>query len=360
MAIQPLPIYSEFFPIAGNPPADWGPFKTPPDSLDVVAPAQIDFAVPGPQETCWKMAKKIVLLVLKIVIFPWGLYEGVKYLLGRIFMAIVYPAQFLYSVNELDAIRRRVAPIFYQNVVIRSVVLEKNGVRYSGLIFGRPENISNGKWAIQAVGNGTPIEHMMDDFEFLDFFMTSGYNFLLVNGPGVGRSEGPAAPDRIGDAQEVGISFLETALKAQKIVLAGHSLGGAAIGRAVLQHEFREDTDYLVIRTFTFDTLSHIAGRIAGCVGRGLVHWLGYEMDNVAASRKLQQLRIHEVVFSGGLDDVMEGVHLVDALMQEPDQGYRRLQNFPEAGHNDGPWGEMQKAITDWEQSLEQKPLQVI
>jgi hypothetical protein len=86
------------------------------------------------------------------------------------------------------------------------------------------------------------------------------------------------------------------------------------MGQAILQHDFKKDVDYLVVRQMTFDTSSNICGKVIGRIFpslerrvAALVKWAGVEMDSVAASRKLQQLGITEVVVQASSREVKPG-----------------------------------------------------
>lgn len=164
------------------------------------------------------------------------------------------------------------------------------------MVLGKKEGIENGKWIVQATGNCQPIEYVVGCAEL---YSRIGFNALFINDPSVGRSGGHAIPQSLGEAQETGIRFLETALKAKQIAIAGFSLGGAMVGQAILQHRFRKDVDYLVIRQVTFDRTSNIAKKIMPIfksVAKHLVLWTGLEMDSIEASKKLQRLGIREVI----------------------------------------------------------------
>jgi len=346
------PLYNQYFPVNGLAPNDWKPFKNY-QALQGNEPSIPDFSISS-EKTWIDTAKTISLILLKIIIFPWGLYEVTKALIGRIVMLLVYPAQVIFTAREMDRLRQRVEATLEQNrdFVGREVVLEKNGLRYTGLLFGHQSDISNGKWALYATGNSSTIEHIFLENGEVPY-SRAGFNILLVNGPGVGRSEGLATAERIGDAQEVAISFLETAIKAKKIVLAGHSLGGAAIGKAALQHTFLPDVHYLAMRMMTFARLSQIAAKFEGSLAGKVITWFGSEMDSVAASKKFQEQGIHEIVIQGGQDEMMAQVDLLEALQKEDLMENKTGLLLPNAGHGDLPSGKITEEIQKWDRSLE-------
>lgn len=269
----------------------------------------VQFSADPPTRRWASVAKQIAFLILKIVLFPWGLYALTRYAVQRLIMCLLYPAQSsvfkrfvpVWRLKELDALRAAVKAQYKGEV--RDIVLQKNGVHYDGLLI-RAQSDQN-EWVLFALGNAMTIEGTLadaDDMPFLD------KNCLLVNGPGVGRSGGCATPETMGDAQEVGLCFLESAAKAKKITLAGFSLGGAAIGQAILQHQqFQSDVSYDVVRYMTFDRVSHICGKVTNGARtqrpwlehlvQWLVIWSGCEMDCVEASKKLQHLKIPESIY---------------------------------------------------------------
>lgn|GEM_PF-1311049 len=244
-----------------------------------------------------------------------------RYILQRIVMIPLYPLQsrifrrFLPGCDErqLNKVRKGIAEHNFGEWICRDVVLEKNGVRYSGFLVGHKKTINNGNWALQATGNSSPIEYWilnhyphqiyLPEEYIATMYRSFSYNVLMINGPAIGKNQGQATPKSMGDAQQVGISFLETALKAKNIVIAGRSLGGAAIGQAILQHEFKKDVNYLAVSQMSFDSASNICGKTAGQISsclewivEKLVQLVGCEMDSVAAAKKLQKLGIVQVV----------------------------------------------------------------
>lgn len=254
----------------------------------------------------------------------------IRYILQRIIMIPLYPIQsrivklFFSQCREqrLNEVRRGVADHNSGEWICRDVVLEKNGVRYSGFLIGHKDTINNGNWALQATGNAEPIEygilkhpHLVMSEEYIaKIYHSLNYNVLMINGPAVGKNQGQSTPTRMGDAQQVGISFIETALKAKNIVIAGRSLGGAAIGQAILQHEFKKGVNYLAVSQMSFDRASNICGKIVGQISprlewivEKLVQLVGCEMDSVAAAKKLQKLGIVQVVIQASHREIPQG-----------------------------------------------------
>ncbi|MFA6119129.1 MAG: hypothetical protein WCT85_03950 [Parachlamydiales bacterium] len=268
-------------------------------SLENRVSDEVDFSISTPSSV--GALNKIRSILLKIIIFPYGIYCLLKFSIQRLIMLPLFPLQNYFFKGAFD---RNANNIFTRNLtelkeekfIVREVILQKNGVKYSGLLIGHENTIGNGKWVLQSTGNCEPIEHSCLDYAKI--YHRRDANVLMINGPGACKSEGWADADTMGDAQEVGISFLETAIKAKEIVLAGRSLGGAAISSAILKHNFKRECRYTVLRQMTFDRISNICSEIAGCrsLVEFLVKWTDLEIDSVEASKKLQRENIYEVI----------------------------------------------------------------
>lgn len=300
-----------------------------------------------------RMLTESILQKEKVVVKALFYTITARYILQRMIMIPLYPAQsrivkYLdpsFSTEKLNLFKKEELIELDENWISQDVILEKNGTRYHGVLTGCKDTIDNQKWVLQATGNAEPIEYSI--VPIAEIYQKYGYNTLMINGPSVGNSQGEATPKSMGDAQQVGISFLETFIKAKNIVIAGRSLGGAAIGQAILQHDFKKDVNYLVISQMSFDKASNICGKtisevssllgfqvrrtilstiemllprsnltgsvlrasytisantistLSPCLGwfvEKLTHFVGCEMDAVAAAKKLQELEIVQVV----------------------------------------------------------------
>lgn len=364
-----LPLYDHFFPIDGQSPDDWSAFKKCDLSLEIIQP---DLSMTT--ATNWTdTVKKISSWITKIIIFPWGLYESLQFGMRWAIMRFVLPAQEL-KTSELEAFRIELsrALMATRNYVARDLILEKDGTRYSALLFGNHLTMGNRKWALYSGGNNTTLETtFLSDSLFP--FLVAGYNVLVVNGPNVGKSEGWASCEKIADAQELGLKFLESAVKAKNIVLAGHSLGAAAIGLAALQHDFKPEINYLVLRMMTFSRLTDIVRKVVAIFLKNLfsdewakliahfvadvVKWSGSEMDSIKASQKFRENRIHEVILRGEMDDFMDGADLLQALENENQLEEKTGLVVPNAYHNTLPYELIREKIVNWDLILGIAPI---
>ena len=340
------------------------------DSDEFVSlPKQAEFVLVEPRP---KIAE-ISSIALNFTQLPRAISQTLKWSLQRWMMGQLYPAQnswrkrqiSRFQTDFLDEERAKAAlQLQAQGFVVRHLTLEKNNVNYSALLIGHSSQIDNGRWILQATGNESPIEKWA--VTFATQYRKAGYNLLLVNGPGVGRSEGPATPKSIGDAQEIGLQFLETKIDAKKMIIAGYSLGGAAIGMAILNHAFQTaERDYLVIRQMTFDRTSSIFKHYAHVIFpavkpiiKSLVHWAGCEMDSVAASKKLEELEIPEVIIQAGDEEAFAHDGMIPTkstlayrLFKENIKGKTKyFRRLPGASHAI-PLEATLEAIRNWDES---------
>jgi alpha-beta hydrolase superfamily lysophospholipase len=367
-------VYTQYFSPNAADPRNWESLNSTAEELRY-GPNEPDFSIDN--RTCCSTCKKIALLLLKIILVPWILYEAITFVAQRIAMAALYPAQSFFvkccrpslRTSHLDRRREELPERFAeQGYVIRHVKLEKDGTDYSGLWMGSPETLDNGKWVLHATGNVQPIERAVD---LVDSFQSIGYNLLMVNGPGVGRSDGIATAATLGEPQDIGISFLEHAIKANRLVLSGFSLGGAALGEAIHNHDFHLEGDehkhYLVIRSMCFDSVGNVGRKKTskGCFApfsKCVANWTKLEADNVASSRKLLELQIPEVIIQAGEGDtfahdgmIPEKATLGRRLQKEgiTDPELKQFINVPGARHH-VPIETILDVIRTWDDTFEE------
>lgn len=229
MDVHTNPIYREYFATDAA-TRDWNAFsRFTVEKPDFNNP---DFSIETRDSSWIGGAKRVGILLLKIVLFPWGLYEAASALIDRIVMLMVCPAQ-RWPKWKVDELRFQMKTVIdsgrplcqvREGEVVREVVLEKDGAQFAGLMIGTQETLQNGKWVLHATGNDTTYESFTL-YGTMQPFLANGFNVLMVNDPGVGVNQQLGTVEGLGDAQEVGLTFLETALEAKKIILSGHSLG---------------------------------------------------------------------------------------------------------------------------------------
>lgn len=102
----------------------------------------------------------------------------------------------------------------------------------------------------------------------------------------------------------------------------------------------------------TFDRLSHIVQLLAGRVAELVVHLFNLEMDSVAASKKLQELGIEEVLIQAEIDPLMDRCRLGDALRREH-LDENKIFYTDGAHHNDFPIRAINREIRHWDRQTE-------
>ncbi|MEX1012122.1 MAG: hypothetical protein WD595_06580 [Waddliaceae bacterium] len=188
-----------------------------------------------------------------------------------------------------------------EGYTIKKVSLLKSGTRYDAVLIGHKTTIQNGKWTIHALGGRDAIETSFIPISKRDY--QNGCNTMLINGPSVCGSGGCPTRYQMGAGFEAGLQFLETCFKATHIAMHGFSLGGGMMSEAILQHQFAEDIQYLFIADRTFKTLSDFASVTIGKFAKPIFLAAGMELDCIAASKKLEGLKITQIVLQHKSED---------------------------------------------------------
>ncbi len=368
-----LPLYANFFPADQvNRNLNWNDFSSSMKEIQY-GPNEPDFSI---DERTWtKTCLKVAFVVLKIVLFPWILFEGLRFIVNRILMTALYPAQSWIikfcakpklKTGSLDQQRMEGATqLKAKNYVMRHVVLQKDGTSFSGVLVGKPETLNNGKWVLQATGNLEPIEKFLTCKEnYADAYQRKKYNLLMVNGPGVGRSGGMATTDNLWEPQEIAITFLEQVIHATKIVIAGFSLGAAASGQGIVKHEFKDPKPQcLAISQMSFDSVSNVGRKMmktkAPCLypfSRFLSKFGRVDIDSIDSAKKMVEMGIPQAIIQAGTS--FEDYHH-DGIVPPKGTLGRRLHKlnikqlktfyFVDKGSHSLPMKQTLQAIEDWE-----------
>lgn len=211
----------------------------------------------------------------------------------------------------------------------------KGGRAYNGLYAYKNTNTNI---YIHSVGNGDTIYDYANDLnqkkreeEMNTNPQLKESNILLVEPPGVGNSEYTDA-NTLGEAQELAITFAEKRiLEKQKdkkdkqtntlprLFVHGYSLGGAAVGQAVLQHEqfHTQNIHYQFVFDHTFDTMLTITDKLVGnkLCGGAITTLAGFAIDTRQAVNKLLKLGIPTLIINSNDDEVISfDTSLLNAL----------------------------------------------
>ncbi len=243
--------------------------------------------------------------------------ETEKSPLDRFLVTVLYPTQNsitkrLWQTDNLDLQRSQLSTsLLAKGYIVKHIKLSHKNVNYSGLLIAHSQTFQNGKWVLQATGITNPIEKHLCEIDYVEKYHSIGYNLVMMNGPGVGRSEGTADGKTVGDPQEAGLEFLESAVKAKHIVFAGFSRGGPEMAQATLAHQFNPKVHhYLGIKQMSYDKLSNVIQHFTTTPGLSaltrmagsLVSKSDCDGDCLRAAKKLSELNIQEVIIQSGTD----------------------------------------------------------
>ena len=215
----------------------------------------------------------------------------------------------------------------------KRITIEVDGYKIDSIIIGKPSLLDKGRWTLVSNGNGMLYEfnmlskHSITLLSGNDDTLRSGNddtlrsgnddtlkknntlrsilneyksNAILFNYPGVGASSGLPNKQAMVKAYRAILTFLEDKEKgigATEIIGYGHSIGGGIQGEVLKTHSLKNDIKYIFIKDKTFSSLSEqvslMIGKILGLVMTGkilgsLIKLLGWEMDSVESSKKLQ------------------------------------------------------------------------
>lgn len=326
MSITVLSIYDRFKHPYFNLDETWDDFSTPRQDLAKPLSERVaDFSIQTRGQSN-SIVLKIIKLILQIVIFPWGIYSVTRYALQRIAMLGICPPQsqfakwlapYVYELNKPSGkkaetlnkflLAHKIDNICILNnysifpLIIREVVLEKNGERYQGMIVSNLDIVRNGTWAIHAMANQATLESIIEKVG--SSYVRNSINVLFINPPSVSLSKGHANLNTIVGSYELGVRFLEEALQAKNIIFSGRSLGAGIIGEVARRHKCLPRCKYLTVRIVPFNRLSDQAmemfsrySKIFADAIPSIFRWTQCEIDCVDASRELAKKGIFEIV----------------------------------------------------------------
>lgn len=266
-------------------------------------------------------AKQITLLAAKILLFPWGLYCGAKYLTQRIVMVRLYPGQsrlgrWLSDVKEgKDPLGEKTFTSSHQTTpaqqrrVIKKVSITYHGETYSGYTSTPLEGDSEKlPWLLHATGYCGQARNAICDAT-TNYALDLNCNVLVLDAPGIGESSGTATYKTMGLVQHLGLRFLEEQIKATTITGSGWSMGASALCSAIQQHTFKAEITYKMALLTGFNKASIISSTTIGtklpknsCLQswlpglvRAATSWSA-EMDNEPALQILKDKNIPTVI----------------------------------------------------------------
>lgn len=173
---------------------------------------------------------------------------------------------------------------------------------------------------VYAHGNAGSVAH---HFVFVYWLVQAGYDVLLYDYRGYGKSEGEVSKEGCVRDTEAAIAY--AAERADKLVVFGHSLGGAKSIAALPQVE-TDDLKAVVVDS-TFASYKDMAERVAGARARKVV---SESFDPVEAVKDFPE-GVPLLIVHGTMDEtipVAQAQKLFDAAKQP-----KRLMKVPGANH---------------------------
>lgn len=281
-------------------------------------------------------------LIGKVSLIKIALSVGAYKLIHRLIGKLILPASFITSLLSLHRIVRTVIfKISKFNVpllkdlrvkaldvtrkngwICKRITIEVDGYKIDSIIIGKPSFLDKGRWTLVSDGNGILYEfNMLSENDDTLRLILDGYesNAILFNYPGVGASSGLPNKQAMVKAYRAMLTFLEDKEKgigATEIIGYGHSIGGGIQGEVLKTHSLKNDIKYIFIKSKTFSSLSEQVSLMMGKILGALIKPLGWEMDSVESSKKLQ---VKEIIIQ----------------TTKEESGYN-LKNIDDLANNDG------------------------
>lgn len=231
---------------------------------------------------------RIAKVILAILFFPFGLW----YLLHKAAGYLVVPASMDSTIKNVSILDREYldleGPWKYKRL---SVAVDDFVV--DACLIGRKETLGNGRFVLKGFGNGE--SYRLHDYDFEQFLTLTDGNALVFNIPGVGASTGGVSRGTMAKAYRAMLQFLEDqekGLGAREIVGWGYSISGAVQAAGLLEHELKEDINYVFIKEKTFACLGDIVKDLMGNFLGFTVKVLGWNIPVIDSSIQLKAKEI--------------------------------------------------------------------
>ncbi len=264
---------------------------------DYLKDTRRDFSQHHPLPTTyrWDTESKIIRVkkqLFSIIIFPIAIYNLLHILVGKVFLLPASSPSLImgYPKNHANDSRLRIS--LEDDWKYKRITVEVDGYKIDTIIFGKASTLNNGRWVLSSNGNGEFYEDALSyNHNFKQILSEIKGNGIVFNYPGVGSSSGLPNRQAMAKAYRAILSFLEdqkNGIGAREIIGYGHSIGGGVQGEALNTHPLKENIKYVFVKSRTFSDLS-VTASILTCKPLGfLVKLLGWNIDSVESSKKLQ------------------------------------------------------------------------
>jgi hypothetical protein len=268
-------------------------FYNQPDYLDAT---RRDLAQnePLPVNYTWNTENKIFRIakqIFSIIIFPIGIYKLLHALAGNVaLLPASCPSLMGYPENHANDSRSNIS--LHGEWKYKRITVEVDGYKIDATIVGKASTLNNGRWMLASIGNGEFYEDKLSySHDFKKILSEVNGNAIVFNYPGVGASSGLPNRQAMAKAYRAMLNLLEdqkNGIGAKEIIGYGHSIGGGVQGDALKTHELKKDVKYVFVKSRTFSDLSTTASMLTNKPLGFLVKMLGWNMDSVESSKKLQ------------------------------------------------------------------------
>ncbi|MBT7264126.1 MAG: hypothetical protein HN831_01440 [Waddliaceae bacterium] len=237
--------------------------------------------------------RRILSKILKVVLFPWGLWSLLHTMLGRFSLGIIslLPA----SKPSLLGCCRGYADMIRENIDTSGEWKFKRlsvGVKdrvIDVLIVCRPSTLCNGRWLLRSNGNTEFYEERAASSNTLNFLELLDTNAVFFNYPGVGASSGLPNRNAMVDAYRALLAMLEDheGLGATEILGHGFSMGGGIQGDALRGYRLKEGIRYCFIKDRTYSEVSKAVSGLAISIFSVIAKVLGWNIKPFSSSVSL-------------------------------------------------------------------------
>jgi fermentation-respiration switch protein FrsA (DUF1100 family) len=280
----------------------------------------------------WRVCSAALLIIILI----FHLYGGKPILI--ILIAIILGALYHYQDSLLYFPEQpESARIFVQSPVTVGLAYEnvhlvtKDGYKIAAYFIKQsPEKLSQAPTLLYFHGNAGNIGHRLHNAQAL--FTLCGFNILLVEYRGYGKSEGTPSESGLYLDSQAAMEYLlnRRDIDSNKIIVFGRSLGGA-VAVDLASHPVYSDKIQALIIENTFTSIPGMALQMFP--GVRYVPLLFFK-NKFVSRRKIKSIRIPTLLLSGTMDRLVPPKMMMD-LYQASGSTTKHIDHFDGGTHND-------------------------
>jgi Chlamydia CHLPS protein (DUF818) len=281
-----------------------------------------------PVNYTWNTESKIIRIskqILSIIIFPIGIYKFLHALAGKVaLLPASTPSLMDCAANHANNSRKKI--LVDSEWKYKRMTIEVDGYKIDTVIVGTAATLNNGRWTLYSNGNGQFYEDKLRYKDGFELLRQINSNAIMFNYSGVGTSSGLPNKQAMTKAYCAMLNFLEDkkeGIGAKEIIGYGHSIGAGVQGDALKTHELKQDIKYVFVKSRTFSDMRTIASALTIKPLGFLVKILGWNIDPVGSSKKLQapeiilqtaQVKSHQEIHDS-LKIIGDGIITADASL---------------------------------------------